>query len=121
MNENPSRDDGVPGSVGEWCELLGEWAASKGWGVNKRSALERVALIHTELSEAVTALRDGRSTDEILIDESGAPRGFPIELADAVMRIMVLCAEDGINLEEAMLMKHHYNQTRARRHGGRIF
>jgi hypothetical protein len=36
-----------------------------------------------------------------------------------VIRILDLCGALGIDLEEAMRMKHEYNKTRPYRHGGK--
>lgn len=76
------------------------------------SPLECVALIHTELSEAVEAYRDGKM-------EPGERGWFGEELADAVLRILDLAAALGIDLEDEIVRKMAYNWTRPRRHGGK--
>lgn len=115
MNEN------FPTTIGTWVATLGDWAVSKGWGKNKRSILEKLALVHAEVSEVTDVLRTGASAVEIFVDTENAPQGVPIELADVVMRIMVLCAEEGIDLEAAMRMKLDFNRRRDYRHGNRIY
>ena len=110
-----------PVSITEWVSALGEWAKSKGWGANKRSVLERLALVHSEVSEIVLALRDDLPLREISVSSTGTPTGVPIEIADVVMRLLVLCAEENIDLERAMNMKLAYNRTRPTRHGRTTF
>lgn len=106
-------------SVSAWQVRLGQWAKEKGWGRNRRSVLEKIALAHTELSEATEEIRNGRSPTEIyLMDDK--PCGFPVELADAVMRLILLAEEEGIDLSEAMILKFQYNSSRPPRHGGKV-
>ncbi len=47
------------------------------------------------------------------------PEGLAIELADAVIRIADLAEALGVDLGEAIIAKHRYNQTRPARHGGK--
>lgn len=48
------------------------------------------------------------------------PRGFDIEVADALIRIFDLCGAKGINIEEALRTKMAYNRSRPHRHGRRV-
>jgi NTP pyrophosphatase (non-canonical NTP hydrolase) len=48
------------------------------------------------------------------------PEGFAVELADAVIRILDLCEQLDINLEEHILLKDGYNKSRPYRHGKRF-
>lgn len=86
----------------------------KGFWDDDRSIGEVIALIHSEASEALEDWRDGRMR---IYAESGKPVGFPIELADIVIRVLDLCHKLGIDIEDAIRMKHEYNLTRARLHG----
>jgi len=47
------------------------------------------------------------------------PEGIAIELADCVLRILDYCAYADIDLENALVLKHTYNQGREYRHGGK--
>lgn len=108
---------------------------------------ERIALIHSELSEALEAYRergtvpgglewyewdttgyegalDSANFESFIEDREAAgvvpkPCGIPSELADAVIRILDLCENEGINLERAIEEKMAYNDTRSHRHGGK--
>ena len=76
----------------------------------------KVALMHSELSEALEELRCGRYA---LWTDEGKPEGMSVELADAVIRIMDLCEFLGIDLLAALRVKAAYNETRPYRHGNK--
>lgn len=77
---------------------------------------EKIALIHSEISEALESYRNYKL---LSYNEGGKPEGFPVELADAVIRIMDLCGAMGIDLEAEILKKAAYNETRSFKHGGK--
>lgn len=71
-----------------------------------------------EIVEAQNELRDGHSYTEIYTNApSPKPEGFGIEIADAVIRLMDVCEEAGVDLQACMEEKHDYNLTRPFRHG----
>lgn len=82
-------------------------------------AISKIALIHAELSEAVEEARKSPNYSAIYYDAS-KPEGFAVELADALIRILDLCGALGINAEEVVRIKHEFNKTRPRRHGGKL-
>lgn len=92
-------------------------AKSKGWWDESRSDGELIALIHSELSEALEGLRHGNPPDEHLPEFTSAE----IEFADAVIRILDMADARGYRLAEAILAKHEFNQGREHRHGGKRF
>ncbi|MDF1699582.1 MAG: hypothetical protein P1V36_00285 [Planctomycetota bacterium] len=79
---------------------------------------EKLALIHSEVSEALEAYREGEN--HTYLDARGKPEGLPAELADVVIRVADLCGALGIDLGEAVMRKMAYNKTRSHRHGGKI-
>lgn len=93
-------------------------AINKGWYEDPRTFGELIALMHSELSEALEDYRAGRAINEIYY-KGEKPCGVPIELADVLIRVFDLCGYYGIDLEGAVKKKMHYNATRERRHGGK--
>ena len=78
--------------------------------------LSKLALIHSEVTEAVQAALDGK----IQLWHSGEkPEGVAAELADVVIRVLHLADMLGIDLEAAIRVKLDYNAKRAHRHGGK--
>jgi len=82
---------------------------------------EKLALIHEEVSECLGEIRSGHAPTEVYFveDKNGQskPEGFPIELADIIIRICDLVGREGIDLESAILTKMTYNSNRPHRHG----
>lgn len=74
----------------------------------------RLALLHSEVSEALEAVRDGQMTESYA--PSGKPEGFPSELADVVIRLADTARYAGVDLDKAVREKMAYNVTRPRLH-----
>lgn len=98
-------------------------ALAKGWYEHQTAFPEKIALIHSELSEALEQYRNGHAVDEMYYasDSAGTPKpeGVPVELADAIIRILDLCSWAGVDISSAVARKIEYNQTREYRHGGK--
>jgi len=84
-----------------------ENAKLKGFHDSKREFGTVIALIHSELSEALEADRHG-DADQVAE-----------ELADAVIRILDFCGSAGINLDKEITKKMKVNEGRTRLHGKR--
>lgn len=114
---------GSPGTtIAEWQRLVHDLARAKGWHpegdpLEANRALALLMLVTTELAEAAECIRLGELTTTR--DEKGKPTGLAIEMADAAIRLLDVCAAWGIDLEAAMTTKHAYNLTRPHRHGGK--
>ncbi|MEI7027135.1 hypothetical protein [Paenibacillus sp. y28] len=94
-------------------------AIDKGWYEEPRTFGEMIALMHSELSEALEDYRNGRGFTEVYY-EGDKPCGIPTELADVVIRIFDMCGYLGIDLEQAIRQKMVFNATRPVRHGGKV-
>lgn len=104
-------------SIAEWCKDIHRVAVEHGWWDELREFPEIVALIHSEVSEALEDYRIGLTYPRY--DASGKPVGLEFELADIIIRVMDYCEYVGIDLEAAMAIKHEYNESRSYRHGGK--
>lgn len=91
-------------------------------GFTDASAAEDIALMHSELSEALEEIRAGKMDRGVYYNDvkPDKPEGVPAELADCVIRIMHFCGKHGINLGKAILEKMAYNESRPFKHGGKI-
>ena len=100
-------------------------AKEKGWYDKPKSIGEFIALCHSELSEALEEYRAGYDVTAIRIHKIGITpfykkEGFPIELADVIIRILDMAEFYGIDLETAIKEKIEYNRLRSYKHGGKI-
>lgn len=68
----------------------------------------KLALVHSEVSEALEAHRKGLADDHL----PHLP-GIAVELADALIRIFDLAGAIGIDLARALVEKRRYNAQRA--------
>jgi NTP pyrophosphatase (non-canonical NTP hydrolase) len=73
--------------------------------LNRDTMLIKMALVTSEIGEAVEALRHDNWS------------GFTEELADIVIRVFDISEALGIDLESIIIKKMHYNSTRPHMHG----
>jgi hypothetical protein len=78
---------------------------------------EMIALMHSELSEALEALRHGNPPDDKVPEFSGVEA----ELADVIIRIFDLASQRGWRVAEALVAKMEMNKGRSVKHGGKLF
>lgn len=88
-------------------------AKDKGWWNEERNDGEMIALVHSEVSEALEVLRKRHLAASDKIDALAIEE----ELADIVIRVMDMSAGRGWNIGEAIIKKVAYNKNRTYRHG----
>jgi NTP pyrophosphatase (non-canonical NTP hydrolase) len=92
-------------------------AVDKGWWDKPVEEGTSIALMHSELSEALEALRHGNPPDDKIPEYSGVEA----ELADVMIRIFDFAGGRNYNVIGAMLAKMEMNKTRSHKHGGKHF
>jgi hypothetical protein len=80
---------------------------------------EDLALMHSEVSEALEAYRDGWAPCALRLGPDGKPEGVPSELADVIIRVLHFSGKHSINIEDAVMAKMAYNKSRPFKHGGK--
>lgn len=113
-------------TLDQWVKYVHEMAKEKGWHDRPRTPLEEHALIHSEISEATEAVREGKPgmyfKEHMVNDfECPKPEGEAVELVDAIIRCMDIFGSRGWSLADVMCEKAAYNATRPHRHGGKLY
>lgn len=98
------------GKIAETIHMLNDqwWRNPKTGRRIERNKAEMIALMHSELSEALEAVRKDAKDGHL-----PQWKGEEIEMADAVIRIFDYCAGHGLNIGEAIMAKLFYNLERA--------
>lgn len=95
--------------INNYCIRAFEIAKSKGWHEVEREMGTVLALIHSEVSEALEA------------DRKGDKENFAEELADIVIRVFDLCGSMNIDLGTEIENKMAKNEKRDYKHGGKSY
>lgn len=117
--------------LNELASAIHKSNVERGFYEHDRNHGEIIALIHSELSEALEADRKGIRADSGDLDDlmSCSDRVFKPkfeatikdtledELADAVIRILDMCAYLGIDIDAHIALKMRYNSMRPYKHG----
>lgn len=109
----------------EWCYRI---ARMKGFHDKPRDPGMAMALVHSEVTEALEAIRKDPNADSEHIPEFTA---LEEELADVIIRVLDFAEEfdsetpgenyGGLRIAEAIFAKVAYNAKREKMHGGKRF
>jgi NTP pyrophosphatase (non-canonical NTP hydrolase) len=116
------------------AQSVSNTAHAHGWWETDRNFGEMIALMHSELSEALEAWRDGDDITEVGYEQAyyvnldsgesgnmtGKPVGVASEFADVIIRILDTCQTLNIPVIQALIEKAEYNISRPYRHGGKL-
>jgi len=91
--------------INEIAEQNYLWVEKMGW--HNKTTLEALALVASEVGEAINECRNEKPTDE-----------FGEELADIILRVLDIAHWQGIDIEEKIINKMNKNEQRGSR--GRI-
>jgi len=96
-------------------EMMHKTAKDAGWYHDsttgdpiQRNVGEVIALMHSELSEALEAYRR-----DLMDDKLPHRKGIEVEFADCVIRIMDTCVAMELDLAGALVEKNQFNKERA--------
>ena len=125
--------------LNELAAAVHENAVAHGWWEQERELPEILMLCVSELAEALEEYRAGKPNiyynvegEEILYADGEAcekyerrkPEGVAVELADCMIRILDYCGRAGIDIEEAIRIKHigniYINLTRFSNYGSLV-
>lgn len=124
-------------TIADYCKLAYEHAKTSGfWDLpdndskfKHMAVAMKLALVHSEISEALEADRKSKYAHVKLFNENESEVEFKAnfeanikdtfedELADAAIRLFDLCGKLNIDLERHIRMKMRYNRERAFMHG----
>lgn len=105
-------------TLNELAKAAHENSKAKGfWNGENHNIAEKLALIHSEVSEALEDVRARPDSLNYWYTHETKPIGFPTELADILIRVGDLAEYLGIDLEDVVAAKMRHNATRPHKHG----
>jgi NTP pyrophosphatase (non-canonical NTP hydrolase) len=123
--------------INELCKAAHENAKAKGFFDEPKNIGEMLALMHSEVSEALEADRkDGHCSTDLSADyyltvandevfqckyNEHIKGTFEEEMADIVIRVFDMCGFKGIDLQSHIKAKMRYNALRPVKHGGKKY
>jgi len=122
--------------IKDMAKQISEIAISKGWRDGEQNFAADIANFHDEISETWREHANNHDINEIYFKcnmtlqcmdyplkcetcKNAKPCGIPIELFDAISRILEACVYYGIDIEKAAKLKMEFNKSRPYRHGNK--
>jgi NTP pyrophosphatase (non-canonical NTP hydrolase) len=102
-------------TLDEMMETAHAINVKNGWWEQDRNDGELIALMHSELSEALEHLRHGNPPSDHIPTFSGVEE----EMADVVIRVLDFCSARNLRITEAINAKLLFNAGRGYKHGGK--
>lgn len=118
----------APKSLEEMAAEVQEVNKALGWHDDGRTFGDDIALLHSEVSEALEAFREHGLEDYTnpriylpggQLGPLPKPEGVGSEFADLLIRLLDVSARRGVDLRAEYERKVAYNRTRPYRHGGK--
>lgn len=117
-----------PIELSDLQERIYKTAKEHGWWDEPRTFGDIIALCHSELSEALEEYRNGKPMNYVNVGAIPSnipltfvpkPEGIAVEMADCIIRILDWAEHEGVDMQQILLDKMAYNETRPYRHGGK--
>lgn len=102
-------------ALSELAAAVHQVNVDNGWWEAERNDGECIALMHSELSEALEGVRHNNPPSEHIPAFSAVEE----EMADTVIRVLDYCHGKNHRLGLAIIAKLAYNRTRGYHHGGK--
>ena len=103
----------TPLFINSLASKVHEIAEQKGWWEEDRNDGELIALMHSELSEALEGLRHGNPPSDHIPLYSAVEEEF----ADVIIRILDVSHKRGWKIGSAIVAKMEFNKNREYKHG----